>query len=64
YYFNVVRLMFFLPAKDETRLQIPRSLVLAVAVTMAMTLLMGLYPQPFIDLAARSVLTVAMLSPR
>jgi len=63
YYFNVVRLMFFLPAKDESSLQIPRSLVLAVAVTMAMTLLMGLYPQPFIDLATRSVLTVAMLSP-
>jgi len=63
YYFNVVRLMFFLLAKDESSLQIPRSLVLAVAVTMAMTLLMGLYPQPFIDLATRSVLTVAMLSP-
>lgn len=64
YYFNVVRLMFFLPPKDETSLQIPRSLVLAVTVTMAMTLVMGLYPQPFIDLAARSVVTVAMLSPR
>lgn len=63
YYFNVVRLMFFLPPKDETSLQIPRSLVLAVAVTMAMTLVMGFYPQPFIDLAARSVVTVAMLSP-
>lgn len=63
YYFNVVRLMFFLPAKDEASLQIPRSLVLAVAVTMAMTLVMGLYPQPFIDLATRSVVTVALLSP-
>ncbi len=63
YYFNVVRLMFFLPAKDETSLQIPRSLVLAMTVTMAMTLVMGLYPQPFIDLATRSVLTAAVLSP-
>ena len=63
YYFNLVRLMFFLPAKDESSLQIPRSLVLAVSVTMAMTLLMGLYPQPFIDLATRSVVTIAMLSP-
>jgi len=63
YYFNVVRLMFFLPAKDETSLQIPRSLVLAVTITMAMTLVMGLYPQPFIELATRSVVTAAMLSP-
>lgn len=63
YYFNLVRLMFFLPAKDETSLHIPPSLVLAVTVTMALTLIMGLYPQPFIDLATRSVGTVAMLSP-
>jgi len=63
YYFNVVRLMFFLPAKDESSLQIPRSLVVAVTITMVMTLVMGLYPQPFIDLATRSVLAVAMLSP-
>jgi len=64
YYFNVVRLMFFLPAKDETSLQIPRSLVVAVAITMAMTLVMGFYPQPFIDLATRSAAGVAMLSLR
>ncbi len=64
YYFNLVRLMFFLPATDETSLQIPRSLVVGVAVTMAMTLVMGFYPQPFIDLAARSAATVAMLSLR
>lgn len=63
YYFNVVRLMCFLPAKDETSLQIPRSLVLAVTITMAMTLVMGLHPQPFIELATRSVLSIAVLSP-
>ena len=63
YYFNVVRLMCFLPAKDETSLQIPRSLVLAVTITMAMTLVMGLHPQPFIELATRSALSIAVLSP-
>ncbi len=63
YYFNVVRLMCFLPAKDETSLQIPRSLVLALTITMAMTLVMGLHPQPFIELATRSALSIAVLSP-
>ncbi|MFQ6000992.1 MAG: NADH-quinone oxidoreductase subunit N [Anaerolineae bacterium] len=61
YYFNVVRHMFFLPPKEETSLPIPATLVLAVAVTMAMTLIMGLYPQPFINLATRSMQPVAML---
>jgi proton-translocating NADH-quinone oxidoreductase chain N len=63
YYFNVVRQMFFLPAKEATSLYIPPSLVAAVAITMVMTLVMGLYPQPFIDLASRSVQLVAALSP-
>lgn len=63
YYFNLVRLMFFLPAEDETSLRIPRPLMVALAVTIAMTLIMGIYPQPFIDLATRSALTVALISP-
>lgn len=61
YYFNVVRQMFFLPPKEERSLQIPATLVLAVAVTMAMTLIMGLYPQPFINLATRAMQPMAML---
>ncbi len=61
YYFNVVRQMFFLPPNEETTLRIPATLVLAVAVTMAMTLIMGLYPQPFINLATRSMQPMAML---
>jgi NADH:ubiquinone oxidoreductase subunit 2 (subunit N) len=61
YYFNVVRQMFFLPPKEERSLQIPATLVLAVAATMAMTLIMGLYPQPFINLATRSMQPMAML---
>jgi len=61
YYFNVVRQMFFLPPKEERSLQIPVTLLLAVAATMAMTLIMGLYPQPFINLATRSMQPMAML---
>jgi hypothetical protein len=37
--------------------------VLAVTITMAMTLVMGLHPQPFIELATRSALSIAVLSP-
>ncbi|MBI2846029.1 MAG: NADH-quinone oxidoreductase subunit N [Chloroflexi bacterium] len=54
YYFGIVRQMFFLPAKSSESLPIPRSLVLGLAITLVMTLIMGLYPQPFIDLAVSS----------
>jgi NADH:ubiquinone oxidoreductase subunit 2 (subunit N) len=51
YYFNVVRLMFFLPPKDETPIHDPPLLRVALVVTLAMTLVIGVYPQPFIELA-------------
>ncbi len=51
YYFNVVRLMFFLPPKDETPIHAPPLLRVALVLTLAMTLVIGVYPQPFIELA-------------
>jgi NADH-quinone oxidoreductase subunit N len=51
YYLNVVRYMFFLPPKDETPVYDSPSLRLALVLTLAMTLVIGIYPQPFIRLA-------------
>ena len=51
YYFNVVRLMFFLPPKDETPIHAPPLVRVALVVTLVMTLVIGVYPQPFIELA-------------
>jgi NADH-quinone oxidoreductase subunit N len=50
YYFNVVRLMFFLP-RDEAPVYVPPLLRVALVLTLAMTLLIGVYPQPFIEWA-------------
>ena len=43
--------MFFLPPKDETPIHAPPLLRVALVVTLAMTLVIGVYPQPFIELA-------------
>jgi len=51
YYLNVVRYMFFLPPKDETPVYDAPSLRLALVLTLVMTLVIGVYPQPFIRLA-------------
>lgn len=57
YYFNVVRHMFFLPARSEEALKIPVPVPLFVALclSLAMTLCIGVFPQPFLALASRSV---------
>jgi proton-translocating NADH-quinone oxidoreductase chain N len=55
YYFNVVRQMFFMPARESAPLRIPGSLQAALVLTLVMTLVIGLYPQPFVDLANQSV---------
>jgi NADH:ubiquinone oxidoreductase subunit 2 (subunit N) len=60
YYFNVVRLMFFLPPPTEERLSLPRFPMVAVLISVVMVLIIGLYPQPLIDLVTRSVTALAM----
>ena len=55
YYLNVVKFMFFTPASDEAAVVVPRPVVWALGVTVAMTLIIGLYPQPFITWASEAV---------
>lgn len=60
YYLNVVRYMFFESA-DETAepIALPAGLKTGLLVTAVAILAVGLYPQPFIDLATRSVGMIA-----
>jgi NADH-quinone oxidoreductase subunit N len=61
YYFNIVRQMFFIPPTAEEPLSLPRWPMVAVAVCVVLVLLIGLYPQPLIDLVSRSVTVLAMV---
>lgn len=53
YYFNVVRTMFFLPTPDDEAGLVRSSptINLALGISLAGTLLLGLFPQPFLNLA-------------
>jgi NADH-quinone oxidoreductase subunit N len=57
YYFRMVVMMFMREATDTERLSISPGVGLALAVTVVMTLVIGLYPEPFIRLASGSILT-------
>ncbi len=61
YYLNVARYMFFLPAEEETRVGISPSLAVALGIATVVTLVIGLYPQPFIDFATQSVKMLSIL---
>jgi NADH-quinone oxidoreductase subunit N len=61
YYFNVIRQMFFLPATVEDRLSLPRFPMAAVIVCVVLVMIIGLYPQPLIDLVRHSVTMLAMV---
>jgi NADH:ubiquinone oxidoreductase subunit 2 (subunit N) len=61
YYFNVVRQMFFLPPASEERLSLPRFPMVAVAICVVLVMVIGLYPQPLIDLASQSVSVLGMV---
>jgi NADH:ubiquinone oxidoreductase subunit 2 (subunit N) len=61
YYLNVVRLMFFVPSGERSRLAVPRSVQVGLAISAVVTLLIGVYPQPLINLASRSVLMLGAL---
>jgi NADH-quinone oxidoreductase subunit N len=54
YYFNIVRVMFFIKGEDETPLDSSRPIKFVLALTTAMTFIVLLYPQPFIKLAQLS----------
>jgi NADH-quinone oxidoreductase subunit N len=56
YYLNVLRYMFFQPALEGAPdLKVPPALTVTLAVTCGLTLVIGLYAQPFLQLAQFSV---------
>jgi NADH-quinone oxidoreductase subunit N len=55
YYFRIVVAMFMKKAPDTVPLATGPGLTVALSVTLAMTLLIGIYPQPFILLAREAV---------
>ena len=65
YYMGVVRQMFFLgPLEEDAPVRAGPWLQAALVVSLVMTLAIGLYPQPFVDLAnasARGLLDAAQL---
>jgi proton-translocating NADH-quinone oxidoreductase chain N len=60
FYLNVVRYMFFEPAEDGApAVRVPAGLKAGLGVATLGIVLIGLYPQPFIDLATRSMQMLA-----
>jgi proton-translocating NADH-quinone oxidoreductase chain N len=55
YYGRVVRAMFFAPAPDDARLQLPRSMAWALGLAALGVVLIAVAPQPFVDFAMRSI---------
>ena len=51
YYMRIVVAMFISEATEKTGLSLPPGLVSVLAITLIFTLLIGLYPDPFIDWA-------------
>jgi NADH:ubiquinone oxidoreductase subunit 2 (subunit N) len=55
YYMRVVVAMFISEATERTGLALSGGIVSVLAITVVLTLLMGLFPDPFIDLARGAV---------
>lgn len=54
YYMRVVVAMFMTEATSKTGLTLSRGLVSVLVITLVLTLVMGIYPDPFIDLARQA----------
>ncbi|MFQ5855725.1 MAG: NADH-quinone oxidoreductase subunit N [Anaerolineae bacterium] len=64
YYFGVVKEMFFLGETDAEPLRVGTWLQAALVVSLIMTLVIGLYPEPFVELAnssAQGLMSAAQL---
>ena len=55
YYFRIVVAMFMKEAPDAVPLAVSPGLSVVLGLTLAMTLLIGIYPQPFVVLAREAV---------
>jgi NADH:ubiquinone oxidoreductase subunit 2 (subunit N) len=53
---RVVVAMFMTEETERTGLELSSGLVSVLAITIVLTLLMGIYPDPFIDLARQAAL--------
>jgi proton-translocating NADH-quinone oxidoreductase chain N len=61
YYLNVVRYMFFEPpGEDAQTFSIPVGLKVGLAITAVGVLVIGIYPQPFLELATESIQMLGM----
>ena len=58
YYFRIVAVMFMREPVDRELPSLSPGIRIALGVTAAMTLFVGLYPEPFIQIAGRTVLTM------
>lgn len=56
YYVAVIRAMYFLPPASSERIAETPALGVALAITGVATLVMGIFPQPFIDLVGKATL--------
>ncbi|MFC2030191.1 NADH-quinone oxidoreductase subunit N [Chloroflexota bacterium] len=62
YYLNVVRYMFFEPADEgASDLDVSKGLKWGLAVTAVGIVLVGLYPQPFLEFSTKSILMLGTL---
>ncbi|MCI0355162.1 MAG: NADH-quinone oxidoreductase subunit N, partial [Acidobacteria bacterium] len=55
YYFRIVVVMFLHEAREPGRMTLSPGLVATLAITILLTILPGLYPEPLIELAQFSI---------
>ncbi len=60
YYVGVIRAMYVMPAPSEEPIPEPAALQMALGITGLGTLVIGLYPQPIIDLARNATLLLRL----
>ncbi|MGH9784415.1 MAG: NADH-quinone oxidoreductase subunit N, partial [Terriglobia bacterium] len=58
YYFRIVAVMFMREPTDQELPSLAPGIRIALGVTAAMTLVIGLYPEPFIQIAGQTVLSI------
>ncbi|MFN8496543.1 MAG: NADH-quinone oxidoreductase subunit N [Anaerolineae bacterium] len=62
YYFKVVKQMYFVPAKDDAPLRLPLGINAMLGVCLALVLIIGIFPTPFINWANQSIQMVGVLA--
>ncbi len=60
YYVRIVKYMYVDRGASEEKLKLPTSMVAAVAICLAMTIIMGIWPEPFINAAQSAARTFVL----